>query len=912
MKERLYTILNIKASESKQVFDLLSVQFFIGLANAFLNIVAFTLFIYNFPITQLPLVYLSIALVLAVLNFLYEKLEHKFSPLYLLKIVIGLAMIIILVVWAGLSFGNTHDFIFVLLVSNTIIYMITGYAFWGLVSLLFNVRESRRVFSVVGAGDIPAKLVGYLMAPLLIPLIGLGNLVWFSIFSLLTGLLLFAKVIRKKSWDSIRRKTTHQQHQEPHAEQKQGPMSFFFKNKLIFTISLLSILSYNVFILIDYTFISQVKLKFENITDLAIYIAVFFAIGRIIAIIFKLIFTSRVIERLGIIACLFIRPVALFLFCLLFFVYEDHSNYNVFIFGIMALLTEVLRSTMQEPVFFILFQPLKEQLRLKGHIIAKGYTLPPSLIVVGVSLLLLFNWNISLSILFTIKIILVNLLVWGAAIFLIQKAYLKTLHRSIDKGTFSGDDKYIYDQVTINILLNKITTGKNAEVIYALDLLKKAEYTGLTDVLHQQLFSTEKEIRKYALEQLEMNGNATLETLKTLLTNEADSEVRQRMISILCKQDAKFLDAISEDITTQEDDTKKTVIINLLNQQEFNYLFKAGSEINNLINSANPSERLLAISIISELKHVQFTNAVSSLINDEDAAVKRSAVMAAGKLKIAPLLPMILNLSDNPVDKHLVIKALQQYGDQLFKDIQSLPEDYIHRHTNDFIKIAAKTKGEHCKQFLLTSMQELNDQTSKIIHALWILNNKPALPKETEILNTLLHKYLAMGIAKISDYHNIPDYHKEKEIVKNSLLSEVKEDLMLSLKICSMLYRNKPINRILELMEIEQQQKLYNAMEMIELELPKKISKDFILLFDFILDPGEHKATMAKNETATLFNKIYFSDSFSYNAWTKAIILYCAWKNNKTEDLKHIGQKKEQAEHHIITETRDFVLKAIN
>ena len=145
MKQRLYNILNIKASESNQVFDLLSVQFFMGLANAFINIIAFTLFIYNYSIQVLPMVFLSIAIVLVVLNFFYEKLEHKLSPLHLLKIAIALSIFILLALWSGLTFGNKHDFIFMLLVSNTIIYMVTGYAYWGLVSLLFNVRESRQI-----------------------------------------------------------------------------------------------------------------------------------------------------------------------------------------------------------------------------------------------------------------------------------------------------------------------------------------------------------------------------------------------------------------------------------------------------------------------------------------------------------------------------------------------------------------------------------------------------------------------------------------------------------------------------------------------------------------------------------------------------------------------------------------------
>ena len=150
MKERVYRVLNIKISESSQVFDLLTVQFFIGLANALINIIAFALFIYNFPIHYLPDVYLVVAVLLFLANMIYEKLEHRYSPLHMVRFVIAFAMVLLFLLWIGLSYFDKHTFIFMLLVASVLIYMVTGYAFWGLVSLLFNVRESRRVFSIVG------------------------------------------------------------------------------------------------------------------------------------------------------------------------------------------------------------------------------------------------------------------------------------------------------------------------------------------------------------------------------------------------------------------------------------------------------------------------------------------------------------------------------------------------------------------------------------------------------------------------------------------------------------------------------------------------------------------------------------------------------------------------------------------
>jgi len=62
------------------------------------------------------------------------------------------------------------------------------------------------------------------------------------------------------------------------------------------------------------------------------------------------------------------------------------------------------------------------------------------------------------------------------------------------------------------------------------------------------------------------------------------------------------LETLSEHLSDYDRDTRKVIIINLLNQREFDDLLTAGNEIHTLIYSPDPEERLLAIDIITELK----------------------------------------------------------------------------------------------------------------------------------------------------------------------------------------------------------------------------------------------------------------------------------------------------------------------
>lgn len=906
MKERLYKIINIKFSESNQVFDLLSVQFFIGLANAFVNIIAFTLFIYNFPINTLPEVYIVVAVMLFLMNLGYEKLEHSFKPIPLMKIILLLSAGIIILLWAGLAGGDTSTFIYIFLISSILLYMLTGYAFWGMVSLLFNVRESKRIFSVVGSGDIPAKLLGYITVPFLIKLVGVVNVLWFAAASLLYAFYLFHQHTQKRTWKRL--KDHHIEHEHHVHKGRKDFVNFFFGHKLIFAISLLSIISYNVFILIDYTFLSQVKARFHDIAALATYVSVFFAIGRVIAMVFKVIFTSRVIDNLGVIQCLFITPFILLLFCLVLIYLGYDNHYSIYIFGVMAMLTEVLRSTMQEPVFFILFQPLKEQLRLKGHIISKGYMYPPSLIIVGASIWFFHSRGYHMTIVQSVKIVLANLLVWAAIIFFIGKVYLNTIHSSIKKGLFSGAGIHVYDQQTINILVEKINTQNPRDTIYALDLLEKAGYDKINDILQEQLKTGNPDIQKYALIQLDIKGKIEVDLLRSVLPS-ADAEMYPTFVNVLCKYDPSFLDEMAKHLPELEFTIRKDIIIQLLDKREFRHLIKAGTEIQHLIESENIKEQELAIDIISEMKHLKFDDVILKMIQEGSHSVKRKAILAACKLKLKSILPLLLKMLHTPNDRYITLKGLLLYGDTLFEHLHHLPQTEIRKCTAELIKTAGKIKGMHSKEYLVQFIHRKEIHSDKVVHALWSREFIPEDKSERSLLLNVLQRHIFEGLQKIEDVRLIHEGHY-KDVILNSVYNEINDHLICSLKICSMLFDKKEVNRVLELLLLNQESKIYHAMEMLDLVLPKKTGKEINHLFEFVLDPASSIA--GKATKGAFFKKVLYQDFVLYNSWTKAICIYCSWKTEEHPVLNKLNEITIEDDNHILKETHEFVLKKMN
>ena len=905
MKARIYRLLNIKLSESAHVSDLFKIQLFIGVANAFINITAFTFFIHHFSINGLPYLYLASAAGLMLLNLWYEKLEHRMAPLHLLRNIVVISASILFLFWLGFFKWDSGPMIFLLTVWSMLFYMGTGYAYWGLVSLLFNIRESKRVFSIVGSGDIPAKLVGYLSAPLLIPFIGIHNLLILSLASLVVGVYLINRLIKKKRLSNL--KISHVHHAGHHSTGLADFLrnNFFLKNKLILTISVLAVLSYNVFNFIDFTFISQIKLRYEDMAQLASFVAVFFAIGRFVALILKLVFTSRLIERLGIIGCLLITPAILFVLSLGILSINDHSYYGLYFFGIMALFTEVLRSTIQEPAFFILFQPLGEHSRLKGHIIAKGYMLPPSLVIVGISLLIMKNQHISMNILFAAKILLANLVLWVLIVYFIRKEYLAALHSSISRGTFSAGDGTIYDQKAIELLLEKLPKKNESESIYALKLLENAQYDQLDQLLSEQLNHPSGGVRNFALERLLHRKKMSNEQLKEMLQKETTAGIREKIIEALCKSDHEFLRQLSANMSKEIPSIRKIVIIHLLEQAEFEELYIAAGEINSLVKSTIPEERELALDIISELKGIRFSTVIEQLINDAEPTVKRRAIVAACKLKNKALLPFMIDLLQT-TDRYLVLQGLMQYGDELFADVKILSEEVQARHKFDFVKLASAIKGGQSTKFLLNCLDD-EDCVEKVVNALWSKGYRGEDQETVNQLQETLERYLSNGTWKIGLRPLLSDEFSAR-LIKESLQSEIKNDLVVALKICSIIYDKKDIDRLLELFENNHRQKIFNAMEMIEMILPKRISRQINVLLDHFLDPMVIQTEVILTPSTSFYDLVIHKNCQKFNQWTKSVCLYISLQNRDWDFLRSLSENSDQSESSIFKETKNYVL----
>ncbi|MDO9376671.1 MAG: hypothetical protein Q7T76_19755, partial [Ferruginibacter sp.] len=161
MKQKNFWLrtLNVRSEEGWLVKKLFLLQFFQGAGIAFFFTAAFALFLSHYPVTELPHVFIFSSLLLWVAGIIYSRVEHHFEISKLAIIITVFMLISMLGFRIAFDFVKDDWFLYGMLAWFNVLYLLNNLEFWGVASLLFDARQSKRLFGVISSGDIPAKFI---------------------------------------------------------------------------------------------------------------------------------------------------------------------------------------------------------------------------------------------------------------------------------------------------------------------------------------------------------------------------------------------------------------------------------------------------------------------------------------------------------------------------------------------------------------------------------------------------------------------------------------------------------------------------------------------------------------------------------------------------------------------------------
>src|SRR6186713_531087 len=712
----LLKLLNVRPSEWKVVSQLFWLQFFMGTVIAFFFTASFSHFLEKFSASQLAWVMIISSPLLFLTGWLFTKFEHRFHLTRVGTVVIILMAVSILIFQLSSNWIKSDWFYYLTFAWYYVLYLASNLCFWSITSTLFDVRESKRLFAVISGGDVPAKFIGYTMAYFFVKAIGPLNLLW-PAFVFMLGALPFLFQLSKSGV------VHHHHHHHDHVEFIQGKgfkafVKRFTLNTLIRRLAVLTFIISASLAIINYSFYTEVKEQHDK--DLSTFIIQFMAASQIIALMVKIMLTGRIVTSIGIKKSLLITPLVLLGLLIIIFsaqIVTSESNLVFYAFGIAAIAVEVLRTTITNPVFLTVMQPLNPNARSKAHAIVKGIMDPFAFLFSGVLLVIINSLKPGNELLIICFILAFFGASWIVSIILVNRSYHHTLLKAISSRFFSQDEFKLSDEEVQQQILKKIKTGNETEIINILQMLNSQISGGSKEIIFKLLDHPSDNIRKVTLLLIQTrNIKGAEEKLKFLADHDTNKEIQILAVQSLCKEQNEH-HHLKHYLNHHDAGIEAAALIGMLKSHEKENRQYAEDIVTELIQSNHTKEKQTALQVLTEVKdfycHPHFTSLFTV-----DRSLRLAAFKAIGDSATPLLMERVMPyFKEHPLH---VGASLHAAGE---KSIPFILKN-IHNHdTNAFLKeklitVLGKIGGHNAQATLFELLEKYPSYAGAIAKSL--------------------------------------------------------------------------------------------------------------------------------------------------------------------------------------------------
>jgi ATP:ADP antiporter, AAA family len=879
-------VLNVYPNEWHIVKRLYLFQFFQGAGIAFFFTSAFAQFLEKFPITELPWVMIYSAVLLWAAGLLYTKLEHALSFENFNWIIIFFMAASILLLWITNFQVKENWFYYMLLAWFNVLYLLNNLQFWGTAALLFDLRQSKRLFAVISAGDIPAKFIGYTLALVFVPFTGTQNLLLIGAGCMLASLPFFESIIRSAHFHLH----VHGHIDKKHAKKHHLPIKKLVKNIATNTyvrrIAFISLITSTCVILINYGFYGEVKKAYSDDVALASFIAFFYASLRVIAFVTKMVFTSRLTASFGIRQALFITPLGMVILIGIIISASwltPDEKIIFYLFGVASMLVDVLRTSFNSPVLLTLMQPLSTHERLRAHNIVKGIMDPFASLLSGIFLLTLFYLHDKVDLMFLCYVLLFLGGLWVVGVVLVNRQYLEILIKTIGSRYFSREEFDLNDETIIQQLTDKMMKGTDLEVISILRMLNSRIDPIAEDLIARLLQHPSDQVRLEALRLISNRNIVSIkENLEVLLQSDVSGEVRNQAVKTICKIADNELD-LTVYINHHEEAIREAAIIGMLGSAENKIKKIAEDKLGSLLHSNNEKDKLTAISILAEIKDEYDHPEHARLVDDSNPDICELAMKAIGKACHSETLAALFRHVSTQ-EKQVIAAiynagetALPQLREQIITD--KMPESL----TRKLVILFGKIGGENAKPILLELLKKQPQHTAVIIKALYrcryIVDEN-----NVNLFETIARQYIIYGVELMNMQQALSKRETKYNVLNSSLHHEIQDIREILLCLFGCMYDREKMNQVKYGLNASHKESIANAMEIIELTVKKDIGRQFNTLFETTSIEQRCIALRALftekqfSRVEHILGRILSEKPIQYYNWTKAFSLYISKK----------------------------------
>lgn len=434
MKNRFLHFLGVESGEESMVSLLLTQSVFLGLFYGAFDISAHSLFLAVFDETIMARAYVISGLAGIVLTSIYSYVQARMKFKNFAVINLIFVTLLTLVLWLLLIGNPSKTIIFIVFVMMGPLNILAMLGFWGTTGRIFTLRQGKRLFGLVDAGQI----IGIIISSYAIPLLLTFGFNTHNIILLSAGAVFGASLLQY----SLGRTSSLKETGSVRKGSVKTALLLFRKDFYVLSMGLFIAVSVMTAFFIQYSFMAVTREQYPLEADMAKFLGLFTGSMMIFTLFLKVFLFSYLIRNYGLKTILLLSPILLVFFTGIAAAIGTSMGYLPGMSGFMIfflllalsrLFSKALKDSIETPSFKVIYQTLDESVRYDVQSIVDGTVNEIAALISG---LLLSGLGIIVmgSLIHFSWVLLFITLVWVYIGYRLYSEYRKSIVRSLEES----------------------------------------------------------------------------------------------------------------------------------------------------------------------------------------------------------------------------------------------------------------------------------------------------------------------------------------------------------------------------------------------------------------------------------------------------------------------------------------------
>ncbi|MGD9344214.1 MAG: Npt1/Npt2 family nucleotide transporter [Candidatus Aminicenantes bacterium] len=684
MKELFRRIFDIREGEAPVATLMFFYGFLIIGSLSVLKPVRSSLFLVRFGSENLPFAYVLVAFFSGLFAVAYSRYSKKVRLNRLVQITLLTSSVTLVVFWIMLPYAYESTwFLYAFFIWVAIFGVITGTQFWLLANEIYNAREAKRLFGLIGAGAISGGIFGGYLTSYAAPRLSTANMIFFCI-----GFLALCQILVWSIW----KKTKHIPHVQKSSWQEQRYRSLAQDNPLKSILNsrhltyLAGIIGVGVVVanLADYQFLtiaSRAKPEADNLTA---FFGLWLSNLNILSLIIQMFFTGRIIKHLGVTASLLFLPCAIMIGAAAVLINPVLWSAILIKMGDGGFKHSINKASTE-----LLAIPISPEIknRVKSFIdvfiknAAKG---------LGGVLLITLIVGFGLSVRHVSLIIIAMIGVWAYLIFRIKDEYVNSFRMAIEKRSINLEDQSLnLDDAAVFNNFIKVLEGKNErQILYVLNMLEDIKNKELVPFLKKLVEFPSDTVKASVLNMALKYEDLDLSSAAKNLVSSHDFSVRVEAIRYICKASSDAASTLQRFLEHENPRIQLAATTaaalewreNKDFRQTINLVDLFQNMLGELQDKAADAKELTFVKInlaraIGLAKNSGLYPLLHDFVDDASIDVKLAAITSIGSASEKEFIPVLIaHLNTKHLRRH-VREALISYGEDIIVILRKILEN---------------------------------------------------------------------------------------------------------------------------------------------------------------------------------------------------------------------------------------------